>query len=349
LPCVPSREAVPNHRPPRRSCRRATLAPMVATFATGSDTRAVCHCCRRRQCVSGTPAPSKAVGSGRLIVAAATGGEGDTAGGKGAGSDGAEPREALGGESIPEGMPASVYETLTAIDSTALPQDVCLLETRESVKDFAEMQLQEIEANITARQTKIFLLLEESRRLRIQQKVKGGKGKSSDEVKKETFNSALPFFPEISEETLDLYRAIYGAFVMSVLAFGGLVAPVLEVKLGLGGQSYRDFIEMLHLPAQLSEVDPIVASFCGGAIGVVTTLLLVETNNVKNRAQERCPYCRGTGYLACGICGGSGLGKDGCACTGCSSVGRVMCTNCFATGKKMTTEHDIRLDPYGPF
>jgi len=232
------------------------------------------------------------------------------------------------------------------VDSSALPDNFCLLETRESVKDFADMQLQEIETNIQSRKSKIYLLLEECRRLRIQQKVKGGQRKTTEEVKKELFSSALPFFPEISEEMLDRYYLIYAAFCVALLGFGGLVAPILEVKLGLGGQSYREFITAIHLPAQLAEVDPVVASFCGGAIGVITTLLIVETNNVKLRAKERCSYCRGTGYLACGLCGGSGRTPEGGACSGCTSVGRVMCTNCFATGKKMTTEHDIRLDPW---
>lgn len=37
-----------------------------------------------------------------------------------------------------------------------------------------------------------------------------------------------------------------------------------------------DFIQGLHLPEQLAEVDPIVASFCGGAVGVVSALLVIE-------------------------------------------------------------------------
>lgn len=37
-----------------------------------------------------------------------------------------------------------------------------------------------------------------------------------------------------------------------------------------------DFIHSLHLPEQLAEVDPIVASFCGGAVGAVSALLVVE-------------------------------------------------------------------------
>jgi hypothetical protein len=44
------------------------------------------------------------------------------------------------------------------------------------------------------------------------------------------------------------------------------------------GSSYPEFISSMHLPAQLAEVDPIVASFCGGAVGVVSALLVVEVS-----------------------------------------------------------------------
>ena len=49
---------------------------------------------------------------------------------------------------------------------------------------------------------------------------------------------------------------------------------MLELRLGLGGISYYEFITSVHLPTQLAEVDPIVASFCGGAVGVLTSLLV---------------------------------------------------------------------------
>ena len=39
------------------------------------------------------------------------------------------------------------------------------------------------------------------------------------------------------------------------------MAPLAEVKLGLGGTSYSEFIESVNLPSQLAMVDPIVASF----------------------------------------------------------------------------------------
>ena len=42
----------------------------------------------------------------------------------------------------------------------------------DSTQDFANLQLEEITSNIQARRNKIFLLMEEVRRLRIQQRLK---------------------------------------------------------------------------------------------------------------------------------------------------------------------------------
>ena len=64
------------------------------------------------------------------------------------------------------------------------------------------------------------------------------------------------------------------------------------------GTSYAEFIRMAHLPAQLAQVDPIVASFCGGAVGVLSTLMLVEANNSKMQAANRCIYCGVRAWLA---------------------------------------------------
>jgi hypothetical protein len=47
-----------------------------------------------------------------------------------------------------------------------------------------------------------------------------------------------------------------------------------------------------------SEVDPIVASFSGGAVGVISSLMVVEINNVKQQERKRCRYCHGTGILS---------------------------------------------------
>ena len=57
------------------------------------------------------------------------------------------------------------------------------------------------------------------------------------------------------------------------------------------GASYREFIAQMRLPGQLAAVDPIVASFCGGAVGVLTTLIIVEANNASTQERRRCFYC----------------------------------------------------------
>ncbi len=50
------------------------------------------------------------------------------------------------------------------------------------LQDFAKLQLEEISMNISARRNKIFLLMEEVRRLRIQQRIKGGERTREEEV-----------------------------------------------------------------------------------------------------------------------------------------------------------------------
>ncbi|KMZ75295.1 Chaperone protein dnaJ-like, partial [Zostera marina] len=139
----------------------------------------------------------------------------------------------------------------------------------------------------------------------------------------------------------------------------------LELKLGIGGTSYKDFIESVHLPMQLSEVDPIIASFSGGAVGVISALMVVEVNNVRQQEHKRCKYCLGTGYLACARCSGSGdvvliepvvatvrNGDEPLSlprterCSSCSGAGKVMCPTCLCTGMAMASEHDPRIDPF---
>eukprot|EP00983_Pelagomonas_calceolata_P033410 1046312-Pelagomonas_calceolata.AAC.1 len=49
-----------------------------------------------------------------------------------------------------------------------------------------------------------------------------------------------------------------------------------------------------HMHAYI-QVDPIVASFCGGSVGVLSALLVVEINNIRKQQRNRCHYCNGTG------------------------------------------------------
>lgn len=38
-----------------------------------------------------------------------------------------------------------------------------------------------------------------------------------------------------------------------------------------------------------------MASFSGGAVGVISALMLIEANNVEQQEKKRCKYCHGTG------------------------------------------------------
>lgn len=104
------------------------------------------------------------------------------------------------------------------------------------MQDFAGYDSQEIQQSIQTRRTRIFLLMEEVRRLRIEQRLKvggimlsmqshawpthgrptqtkpclqmfaqGGDVSQAQELAQEKFNSALPFLPPLEEKTLFNY------------------------------------------------------------------------------------------------------------------------------------------------
>ncbi|KAF0934248.1 hypothetical protein E2562_023609 [Oryza meyeriana var. granulata] len=241
----------------------------------------------------------------------------------------------------------------------------CIIEGPETIQDFVQMQSQEIQDNIKSRRNKIFLLMEEVRRLRVQQRIRTSesRGASSEESEMPEIPSSIPFLPNTSPKTMKQLYLTSFSFITGIIFFGGLIAPVLELKLGLGGTSYEDFIRTMHLPLQLSQVDPIVASFSGGAVGVISALMLVEIRNVRQQEKKRCTYCHGTGYLPCARCSASGMLLNtrsftlSCdnghnmwstteRCPNCSGAGKVMCPTCLCTGMAMASEHDPRIDPF---
>ncbi|XP_062005005.1 protein ORANGE-LIKE, chloroplastic [Rosa rugosa] len=248
------------------------------------------------------------------------------------------------------------------------PSSFCIIEGPETVQDFVQMQLQEIQDNIRSRRNKIFLLMEELRRLRVQHRIKMAKDfyESGEEESNEMpdIPSSIPFLPSVTAKTLKQLYLTSATFISGIIVFGGLIAPTLELKLGIGGTSYEDFIRSMHLPMQLSQVDPIVASFSGGAVGVISALMLIEANNVEQQEKKRCKYCHGTGYLACARCSASGVclsinpisvsnASDRPLrvpttqrCLNCSGAGKVMCPTCLCTGMMMASEHDPRIDPF---
>lgn len=60
-------------------------------------------------------------------------------------------------------------------------------------------------------------------------------------------------------------------------------------------EPFCSFMVIILFGEKCSQVDPIVASFSGGAVGVISALMVVEINNVKQQEHKRCKYCLGTG------------------------------------------------------
>jgi hypothetical protein len=80
-------------------------------------------------------------------------------------------------------------------------------------QDFAALQLTDINNSIEVRRDRIFLLMEEIRRLRIQQRLKGGREVTAAErLADEEYVSALPFLPPLNQRTLRDYYVFYGSF-----------------------------------------------------------------------------------------------------------------------------------------
>ncbi|KAJ8899621.1 hypothetical protein K2173_018595 [Erythroxylum novogranatense] len=261
-----------------------------------------------------------------------------------------------------------VNSTNSVPSGDGFSSNFCIIEGPDPVHDFVQMQLQEIDDNIKSRRNKIFLLMEEVRRLRVQQRIKSLKiiNENGEEEANEMpdIPSSIPFLPRMTTKTLKQLYMTSLSIISGIIIFGGLIAPTLELKLGIGGTSYEDFIHSIHLPLQLSQVDPIVASFSGGAVGVISALMLIEANNVEQQEKKRCKYCHGTGYLACARCSARGvclsIGPISLSipshhpssmpitqrCINCSGTGKVMCPTCLCTGMMMASEHDPRIDPF---
>ncbi|CAN4117327.1 unnamed protein product [Withania somnifera] len=237
------------------------------------------------------------------------------------------------------------------------PSNFCIIEGPETVQDFGQMQFQEIQDNIRSRRNRIFLPMEEVRRLRIQQRLKNSNSRAEageDENEMPDIPSTIPFLPNMTPKTLKQLYLTSFTLIVGVMVFGGLLAPILELKLGLGGTSYEDFIQNLHLPMQLR----------WGSRSHLS--MLIEANNVVQQEKKMCKYCHGSGYLACARCSASGkclytepISVNGSyqslrvpylkRCVNCSGTGKVMCPTCLCTGMVMASEHDLRIDPFDYF
>jgi hypothetical protein len=65
--------------------------------------------------------------------------------------------------------------------------------------------------------------------------LQGGEKTKEEELGEERYPSALPFLPPMTDATISLYFQFYFAAVGFIIVFGGLLSPILEVRLGIGG------------------------------------------------------------------------------------------------------------------
>ena len=66
--------------------------------------------------------------------------------------------------------------------------------------------------------------------------VQGAEPSTEEEVREEKFQSAVPLLPPLSEQTVQMYGQFYVCAVGFIILFGGLLSPILEVRMGLGGE-----------------------------------------------------------------------------------------------------------------
>lgn len=133
----------------------------------------------------------------------------------------------------PEPDPSSFTPSIDpdSSDRNSPASGFCIIEGPETVQDFAKMELQEIQDNIRSRRNKIFLHMEEVRRLRIQQRIKSaelGIIKEEQEYELPNFPSFIPFLPPLSSANLKQYYATCFSLIAGIIIFGGLLAPIVS-------------------------------------------------------------------------------------------------------------------------
>ena len=65
---------------------------------------------------------------------------------------------------------------------------------------------------------------------------KGGEKSKEQELLEERYPSVVPLLPPLTDKTIKFYLRFYLSALGFIIVFGGLLAPTLEVKLGLGGE-----------------------------------------------------------------------------------------------------------------
>ncbi|MCL7025057.1 hypothetical protein MKW94_019578 [Papaver nudicaule] len=207
---------------------------------------------------------------------------------------------------------------LDPIDADSADKTVsgfCIIES--TVEDFSKMQLEEIQDNIRSRRNKItwkrYVYKLETLNLESQN--------DAPDSELPDFPSFIPFLPPLTSANLKQYYATCFSLIGGIMIFGGLLAPALELKLGIGGTSYEDFIRNMHLPLQFR-----ISCLCS----LYKFRISCSSYPIATLDGNDQPLSPPTTER----------------CSNCSGAGKVMCPTCLCTGMAMASEHDPRIDPF---
>ena len=64
----------------------------------------------------------------------------------------------------------------------------------------------------------------------------GGERNKEEEIKEDIYPSVVPFLPPLTDATIKEYWTFYLSAVAVIITFGALLAPALELHLGMGGE-----------------------------------------------------------------------------------------------------------------
>lgn len=94
-------------------------------------------------------------------------------------------------------------------------------------------------------------------------------------------------------------------------------------------------------------VNELASAVAGGTVGVMGTILALEVGRQRAIERKQCPYCHGTGKLACGKCYGLGevptasAAGGKVACTACPEAsGYMVCNHCGGDGRLIPVEYE---------
>mmetsp|Transcript_2172 Transcript_2172/g.6935 ORF Transcript_2172/g.6935 Transcript_2172/m.6935 type:complete len:146 (-) Transcript_2172:283-720(-) len=115
-----------------------------------------------------------------------------------------------------------------------------------------------------------------------------------------------------------------------------------------GGSSFREALQaaganVVFERGALRILDPDLAAFVGGAVGVIGTLESIMSRRRAVRERLTCVYCDGAGTLTCGVCVGSGRNSAGMPCVNCNGLGKVACVSCQGSGNSVLLASDRNL------